>query len=210
VRLGPIGLLASSGGVLAVNEIVRSPKLATALQSIIEDGELSIPSPEGGSVKIPVHPSAIFFSTWNPGYEGDADRPAQAPLSRMSTFKLDYPSKKEQADRVRSFFRKNGDEPPDENTLTAGVDYWNELRALTGGTGTEPQIGMLSPTATTPGPRELSRFLTLGQAVGWEDAMKTVEIICDQNDDLFPTQQAILHERFEAIFGITLGDLDVL
>jgi len=210
VRLGPIGLLASSGGVLAVNEIVRSPKLATALQSIIEDGELSIPSPEGGSVKIPVHPSAIFFSTWNPGYEGDADRPAQAPLSRMSTFKLDYPSKKEQADRVRSFFRKNGDELPEENTLTAGVDYWNELRALTGGTGTEPQIGMLSPTATTPGPRELSRFLTLGQAVGWEDAMKTVEIICDQNDDLFPTQQAILHERFEAIFGITLGDLDVL
>ena len=210
VRLGPIGLLASSGGVLAVNEIVRSPKLATALQSIIEDGELSIPSPEGGSVKIPVHPSAIFFSTWNPGYEGDADRPAQAPLSRMSTFKLDYPSKKEQADRVRAFFRKNGDEIPNESTLTAGVDYWNELRALTGGTGTEPQIGMLSPTATTPGPRELSRFLTLGQEVGWEDAMKTVEIICDQNDDLFPTQKAILHERFEAIFGITLGDLDVL
>jgi hypothetical protein len=210
VRLGPIGLLASSGGVLAVNEIVRSPKLATALQSIIEDGELSIPSPEGGSVKIPVHPSAIFFSTWNPGYEGDADRPAQAPLSRMTTFKLDYPSKKEQADRVRSFFRKNGDELPDEKTLTAGVDYWNELRALTGGTGTEPQIGMLSPTATTPGPRELSRFLTLGETVGWEDAMKTVEIICDQNDDLFPTQKAILHERFEANFGMTLGDLDVL
>ena len=210
VRLGPIGLLASSGGVLAVNEIVRSPKLATALQSIIEDGELSIPSPEGGSVKIPVHPSAIFFSTWNPGYEGDADRPAQAPLSRMTTFKLDYPSKKEQADRVRSFFRKNGDEPPNESTITAGVDYWNELRALSGGTGMEPQIGMLSPTATTPGPRELSRFLTLGEEVGWENAMKTVEIICDQNDELFPTQKAILHERFEAIFGITLGDLDVL
>ena len=204
VRLGPIGLLASSGGVLAVNEIVRSPKLATALQSIIEDGELSIPTPEGGSVKIPVHPSAIFFSTWNPGYEGDADRPAQAPLSRMSAFKLDYPSKKEQADRVRAFFRKNGDEPPDDATITAGVDYWNELRVLTGGTGQEPQLGMISPTPTTPGPRELSRFLTLGKDVGWENAMRTVEIICDQNEDLFPTQRAILHERFEALFGLTL------
>lgn len=204
VRLGPIGLLASSGGVLAVNEIVRSPKLATALQSIIEDGELSIPTPEGGSVKIPVHPSALFFSTWNPGYEGDADRPAQAPLSRMTAFKLDYPSKKEQADRVRSFFKKNGDQTPDDATITAGVDYWNELRVLTGGTGQEPQLGMISPTPTTPGPRELSRFLTIGQDVGWEHAMRTVEIICDQNEDLFPTQRAILHERFEAIFGITL------
>ena len=204
VRLGPIGLLASSGGVLAVNEIVRSPKLATALQSIIEDGELSIPTPEGGSVKIPVHPSAVFFSTWNPGYEGDADRPAQAPLSRMTSFKLDYPSKKEQADRVKAFFRKNGDEPPDDATITAGVDYWNELRVLTGGTGQEPQLGMISPTPTTPGPRELSRFLTLGKDVGWENAMRTVEVICDQNEDLFPTQRAILHERFEAIFGITI------
>ena len=34
--------------------------------------------------------------------------------------------------------------------------------------------------------------------------MRTVEVICDQNEDLFPTQRAILHERFEAIFGITL------
>ncbi len=206
VRLGPLGLLASSGGVIAINEIVRSPKLATALQSIIEDGELSIPTPEGGSVKIPVHPSAIFISTWNPGYEGDADRPAQAPLSRMTTFKLDYPSKKEQAERVRSFFRKNGDEPPDDNTLTAGVDFWNELRILTGGTGQEPQIGTISPTATTPGPRELSRFLTLGKELGWSEALKTVEIICDQDDELFPVQQEILRDRFEAYFGPILGD----
>jgi hypothetical protein len=206
VRLGPLGLLASSGGVVAVNEIVRSPKLATALQSIIEDGELSIPTPEGGSMKIPVHPSAIFISTWNPGYEGDADRPAQAPLSRMTTFKLDYPSKKEQAERVRSFFRKNGDEPPDDNTLTAGVDFWNELRVLTGGTGQEPQIGTISPTATTPGPRELSRFLTLGKEIGWNEALKTVEIICDQDEELFPAQQEILRDRFEAYFGPVLGD----
>jgi hypothetical protein len=204
VRLGPLGLLASSGGVVAVNEIVRSPKLATALQSIIEDGELSIATPEGGSMKIPVHPSAIFISTWNPGYEGDADRPAQAPLSRMTTFKLDYPSKKEQAERVRSFFRTNRDELPDDATITAGVDYWNELRVLTGGTGQEPQVGTISPTATTPGPRELSRFLTLGKQIGWNEAIKTVEIICDQGEDLFPAQQEILRDRFEAYFGQVL------
>jgi hypothetical protein len=206
VRLGPLGLLAASGGVVAINEIVRSPKLATALQSIIEDGELSIPTPEGGSVKIPVHPSAIFIATWNPGYEGDADRPAQAPLSRMTTFRLDYPSKKEQAERVRSFFRKNGDEPPPDDIITAGVDFWNELRVLTGGTGQEPQIGTLSPTITTPGPRELSRFLMLGKEIGWNEALKTVEVICDQDEELFPAQREILRDRFEAYFGQILGE----
>jgi hypothetical protein len=48
-----LAAMAASGGVAAINEIVRSPKLATALQSIIEDGEISIPTPEGGTYKIP-------------------------------------------------------------------------------------------------------------------------------------------------------------
>ena len=47
-RLGKIGLAAAMGSVICVNEIVRNPKLATALQSMIEDGEIQVDSPEQG------------------------------------------------------------------------------------------------------------------------------------------------------------------
>ena len=201
VRLGPLGLMAASGGVAAVNEIVRSPKLATALQSIIEDGEISIPTPEGGTYKIPVHPSAIFITTWNPGYEGDADRPAQAPLSRMMTFRMDYPSKKELVGRVKAYLKEQNLPVPDEPVLTAGADFFSELRVLTGGTGQEPQIGTYSPTPTTPGPRELNRFIELGTTLGWDAALKTLDIICDQSEEQFPVQRQIIEERFAAVFG---------
>ncbi len=201
VRLGPIGQVAASGGVIAVNEIVRSPKLATALQSIIEDGEVSIPTPEGGTYKVPVHPSAIFITTWNPGYEGDADRPAQAFLSRITALPLNYPSRKEQIRRIRSHFSRQGLEPPAEEVMDAAVNFWNELRVLTGGAGQTPQIGALSPTRTTPGPRELNRFVEIGTRLGWDVALKTLEVICDQDAEYKPEQVQIIRDRFEAYFG---------
>lgn len=201
VRLGPIGMTAASGGVVAVNEIVRSPKLATALQSIIEDGEVSIPTPEGGTYKIPVHPSAVFIATWNPGYEGDADRPAQAFLSRITALPLDYPSKEEQIRRVRAYFEREGlDQPPDE-IVDAAVGFWNDLRLLTGATGQTPQVGAFSPTRTTPGPRELARFVEYGMRAGWENALLTLEIICDQDPEYKETQKNVLRDRFEAHFA---------
>ncbi len=201
VRLGPIGLIAAGGGVAAVNEIVRSPKLATALQSIIEDGELSIPTPEGGAYKIPVHPSAIFIATWNPGYEGDADRPAQAFLSRITALPLNYPSKEEQIRRLEAYFTRENLPLPAPEVMDAAVGFWNELRVLTGATGETPQVGAFSPTRTTPGPRELARFVEYGTQLGWDEALQTLEIICDQDAEYFPVQKSILHDRFESHFG---------
>ncbi|RME87981.1 MAG: hypothetical protein D6770_08045 [Anaerolineae bacterium] len=201
VRLGPIGQVAAGGGVIAINEIVRSPKLATALQSIVEDGEVAIPTPEGGTYKIPVHPSAIFITTWNPGYEGDADRPAQAFLSRITALPLDYPSRAEQLRRLEAHFVKQGLEKPPREVMEAAVDFWNELRTLTGGTGQAPQIGALSPTPTTPGPRELARFVEYGLTLGWDAALRTLDVICDQNPEDRAVQQNILRDRFAAHFG---------
>jgi len=201
VRLGPIGLCAAGGGVVAINEIVRAPKLATALQSIIEDGEISIPTPEGGTYKVAVHPGALFVTTWNPGYEGDADRPAQAFLSRILALPLDYPAREEQVRRLRAWFAAEGLPPPADEILDAAVGFWNDLRLLSGSSGQTPQIGALSPTRTTPGPRELARFVEIGTRSGWEDALLTLEIICDQDAEYRQTQVGILRERFEAHFA---------
>jgi len=88
VKLGKIGLALAMGSVVCINEIARNEKLATALQSALEDGEIIIGSPEVGMQRIPVHPSSIIGMTWNPGNEGDPDRPAAAPLSRIMPFEL--------------------------------------------------------------------------------------------------------------------------
>ncbi|MDP9313718.1 MAG: MoxR family ATPase [Chloroflexota bacterium] len=109
VALGKIGMAAAMGSVICVNEIVRNPKLATALQSMLEDGEIHVNSPETGDlIKVPVHPSTVFVLTWNPGNEGDADRPAAAPLERIIPMHLGAPSAKEQEGRIDSFFAQFG------------------------------------------------------------------------------------------------------
>ena len=69
------------------------------------------------------------------------------------------------------------------------------------------QIGLNSETPTTPGPRELNRFIALGKAVGWEDALETLKVCCDQ-DDQFESQWALVRERFEAHFGTDGGALE--
>ncbi len=224
-RLGKIGLAAAMGSVICINEIVRSPKLATALQSMIEDGEIQIDSPEQGLIRIPVHPSTIFVCTWNPGYEGDAERPAAAPLSRMIPLRLDYPSLEEQAQRVDAFLGTiNGDAiEPDEreqrrkeiiakdysvptrieaskDEILAATRFFNEVQRLAGGGVGEKMIGLNSATSTAPGPRELGRFVALGKTVGWEEALETLKITCDQ-DDQFESQWQLVRERFEAHFG---------
>jgi len=230
-QLGKIGLAAAMGSVICINEIVRSPKLATALQSMIEDGEIQIDSPEQGLVRIPVHPSTVFVCTWNPGYEGDAERPGMAPLSRMMTRRLERASPEEQARRVEAFFatlsgtmassdamqasRQSiltqdyaipADIAPSPEEVNASVRFFNEIALLSGGGVGGRQIGLNSETPTMPGPRELNRFIALGKAVGWEDALETLKICCDQ-DDQFESQWALVRERFEAHFGADGGAL---
>lgn len=106
VKLGKIGLAAAMGSVICINEIARNEKLATALQSILEDGEIIIGSPEAGMTRIPVHPASITCMTWNPGNEGDPDRPAAAPLSRIMPFELPKATAKERGARVGGFLKQ--------------------------------------------------------------------------------------------------------
>jgi hypothetical protein len=224
-KLGKIGLAAAMGSVICVNEIVRNPKLATALQSMIEDGEIQIDSPEQGMIRIPVHPSSVFVMTWNPGYEGDAERPGQAPLSRIIPLRMDRPSADEQIRRVESFFADLGggkgtvdsikerrkeivarsyaipkNIAPGREEITASVRFFNEIATLAGGGVGERQIGLNSDTSTAPGQRQLNRFIALGKTIGWNDALETLKVVCDQ-DDQFNSQWSLVRERFEAHFG---------
>jgi hypothetical protein len=224
-QLGKIGLAAAMGSVICINEIVRNPKLATALQSMIEDGEIQIDSPEQGLIRVPVHPSTVFVCTWNPGYEGDTDRPGAAPLSRMIPMRLDQPSPEEQAHRVDAFFASlrgdatAGDEneqrrqeiiaqdyavpadiTPTRQEVTTAVRFFNEIAMLAGGGIGERQIGLNSETSTAPGPRQLNRYIALGKAIGWDAALDTLKICCDQ-DEQFRDQWRLIEERFEAHYG---------
>jgi MoxR-like ATPase len=229
VRLGKIGLAAAMGSVVCVNEIVRNPKLATALQSILEDGEIIIASPEAGQVTIPVHPATTLFLTWNPGNEGDADRPAQAPLSRITTFKLDKASDTERAQRAMSFLAQfdgqsdgaNGSQQaqhnrrrqeitrrdygipdkivPSAEEVKSSVKFLGAIEKLADAGVGAKQIGLASATSTAPGDRQLARFLVLGKTVGWQQAAEMFKICCDQGED-FPSQWALIEERFRANF----------
>jgi len=223
-RLGKIGLAAAMGSVICVNEIVRNPKLATALQSMMEDGEIQIDSPEGGLLRIPVHPSTVFALTWNPGNEGDPDRPGAAPLSRIIPFRMDRPTIDEQAQRVKAQIANlqglggtSGGEnrrqaiigeqygipkdwTPDDDEIITSTRFINEVAVLAEGGVGERQIGLNSDTSTAPGPRQLSRFVMLGKTVGWNTALETLKITCDQ-DSMFEGQWRLVKERFQAHFG---------
>jgi len=62
-------------------------------------------------------------------------------------------------------------------------------------------VGAYSPTRTTPGPRELARFVEIGTRSNWENALLSLEIICDQDAEYRQAQVAALHDRFEAHFA---------
>ncbi len=230
-RLGKIGLAAAMGSVISINEIVRNPKLATALQSMMEDGEIQIDSPEQGLIRIPVHPSTVFVMTWNPGNEGDPDRPAAAPLSRIVPFRMDKPSIDEQADRVRAqitsiqgtgsaspvaarrkelrarAYQIPKDWTPSDQEINAATRFINEVATLAEGGIGERQIGLNSDTSTAPGQRQLTRFVMLGKTAGWDHALDTLKIVCDQ-DSMYETQWKMIEERFRAHFGDDGGALD--
>lgn len=225
VALGPVGQAAAMGSVIAVNEIVRSPKLATAFQSMIEDGEIIINTPEAGTVTIPVHPSTVFVFTWNPGYEGDADRPGLAALSRMTTFRMEEPDDSQVAARVGSFFNDLlGDEagsgktkeaarlretyriPPKEELMPTQAEiktathFWSQVRAVSGPDPETRRIGFKSLAPTAPRQRDLYRFVMLGKTIGWKDASRMFDVVCDQDED-FAAQRAVVDGLLEQNFG---------
>jgi len=200
VRLGPVGQMLAMGGVVALNEVVRSPKLLTALQSAMEPPRtIRIPSPEGGVISIPVHPSSVLFTTWNPGMENDPDRPGGAPLARSMTFRLDRPSPEEQCARASAFFDRSTDPDiqaikPHAVEVRAAVDFFGMVCTKL------EQEGLGSGTVT-PGARELNRFLLVGKTEGWDMALETLKIYCAQNSQDLPQQWTDFQAMFETCFG---------
>ena len=235
--LGKLGTAAASGSVVCINEVVRNPKLLTKLQPMLEDGYIEVDSPEAGTVHIPVHPSTVFVMTWNPGLEGDQDRPSSAPLSRITPFKLDAPTEEERAARLDSFFDSFSDDKgkdkeqtsydqnhdhagilardykapddirPSKDEVTATIRFTEELKGLVtrGGAG-GVRIGMASRSPSFPGDREAARLLALGKTVGWDDAMETMKVYCDQNDEDYNEQWDLIKDAYNRHIGDALDD----
>ena len=198
-RLGPIGLAAVQGSVICLNEVVRNPKALTQFQSMLEEGEIRLKTPEAGIIKIPIHPATTFVLTWNPGLEGDSDRPAEAPRSRIVSFELPAPTPAEQAKRVESFFSKAPSEvKPTSGEVNASIAFFNQIRASIN-QGKMQQRGRGSKAV--PGPRDLNQFILAGKTDGWNTALSQMRVFCDQNVEDREKDWKIIEETFAMNFG---------
>lgn len=198
-RLGPIGLAAVQGSVICLNEVVRNPKALTAFQSLLEEGELRLKTPEAGLVTIPIHPATTFVLTWNPGLEGDADRPAEAPRSRIVSLELPPPTTAEQGQRVQAFFASA---PPELRPSAAEVEAAVAFTALIAqGIGRSDMQQRGRGARALPGPRDLIQFVLAGKTSDWSSALKLYEVFCDQHPDDHARDRAFLHEQFALIYG---------
>jgi hypothetical protein len=197
-RLGPIGQAAVMGSVICLNEVVRNPKALTAFQSMFEEGEIRLKTPEGGILKIPVHPATTFILTWNPGLEGDADRPAEAPRSRLvASWELPQPTQKEQVERTKAFFSGASTKPTDAQ-VNAAVTFFQSVRTSIF-QGTIQQRGRGSKAV--PGPRDLNNFVMLGLSEGWPAALEQMRVFGDQNHEDRERDWKVIREQFALSFG---------
>lgn len=198
-QLGGLGLAAAQGSVICINEVVRNPKMLTELQPMLEEGVIRLRSTEAGTITIPVHPSTVFVLTWNPGMEGDADRPGGAGLARIKTYELPRPSLADQEARVKSFFAKaTGDLKPSDAEVRAAVNLINTV-ARSIESGDLQRRGKGSRVA--PGPRELEQFVLTGKTDGWDKALEHLKIYCDQNPEDKEKDWKFLEEQFTMLFG---------
>jgi len=198
-RLGPIGLAAVQGSVICLNEVVRNPKALTQFQSMIEEGEIRLKTPEAGIIKIPIHPATTFVQTWNPGLEGDADRPAEAPRSRTISMELPAPTSAEQAMRVNGFFSKAPKEvQPTTSEVNAAIAFFTQIRSAIN-QGKIQQRGRGSKAV--PGPRDLNFFVLAGKTDGWSGALEQMRIFCDQNVEDRDKDWKLIQETFAINFG---------
>ena len=198
-RLGPVGLAAVQGSVICLNEVVRNPKALTAFQSMLEEGEIRLKTPEAGIIKIPIHPATTFVTTWNPGLEGDSDRPAEAPRSRMISMELPPPTPTEQAARVKSFFSKAPKEiQPHSAEINAAISFFTQVRSGIH-KGSIQQRGRGSKAV--PGPRDLNFFVLAGKTDGWMAALEQMRVFCDQNVEDRDKDWKFIQEQFAINFG---------
>ena len=201
LQLGPVAQAAAQGAVICMNEVVRNPKALTAFQSMLEEGTIRIATPEGGTTEIPVHPSTVFVLTWNPGLEGDSDRPANAPLDRIVSYELPRPTMQEMATRAQAHFAKAPPEyAPSRGEINAATALFNDMyEAIV----TKGQIqGRSGSGKALPGPRQLTQFLLAGKTDGWMTALEGLRIYGDQREpdktDDFTVIQGLFTTRFGA------------
>jgi MoxR-like ATPase len=198
-QLGGLGLAAAQGAVICLNEVVRNPKMLTEIQPMLEEGVIRLRSTEAGMITIPVHPSTVFILTWNPGMEGDADRPAGAALARIKSFELPRPTVAELADRTKAFFRSAPDalKPSDAEVRASTILIDTIAKGIERGDMQRRGRGSRVP----PGPRELEQFVLTGKTDGWNTALETLKIYCDQNPEDKETDWNFVREQFEMHFG---------
>jgi hypothetical protein len=171
--------------------------------------------------------------TWNPGLEGDQDRPSSAPLSRITPLKLDPPTEKERIARLGSFFDAFEDTPdqasqfgspashadilkrdyqvpdtvrPSEAEMTATVRFTQEIKDLVVNGGSGVRVGMTSRSPAFPGDREASRFALIGKTCGWDEALETMKVYCDQSDEEggFQEQWDLIQAAYQRHIGDAL------
>jgi hypothetical protein len=199
VELGPLGLAAAQGAVICLNEVVRNPKMLTEIQPMLEEGVIRLRGLEAGTASIPVHPSTVFVLTWNPGLEGDADRPGGAALARIKTYELPRPTIAEQEARVKSFFAKAPDRlKPSDAEVRAAVSLLNTVaRSIENGDLQRRGKG----SRVAPGPREVEQFVLTGKTDDWTTALGHLKVYCDQNSEDKEKDWKFLEEQFTMLFG---------
>lgn len=224
-RPGPLAVAALSGSVIALNEVVRQPKAATLLQSIMEDREIQVKTPDGGLVRVPIHPSTIIAMTGNPGSDRDPDRPGAAAFTRTIPIKVEYGSKDERKRRLEArYSRRIGTpvktaatptanrvkrrdytirtEPLLPQELNAVMDFMDELEALIEARDVQARTGGGRPVV--PGPRGADRFVALGKGSGdWRLALNMIKPYCTQDPEMFKDEWGRVETLFNRKFNLS-------
>ncbi len=224
-RPGPLSIALMSGSVCSLNEIVRRPKAATLLQSIMEKREIQVKTPDGGFVKVPVHAASIVAMTGNPGADRDPDRPGAAAFTRTIPIKVEYGTKEERMRRAAGrYSRRIGAanpikgvakldvkardytarfEPLTAKELTASVEFFDEVETLIEGKDGNRQVQLRTGggAPVLPGPRGMDRFLAIGKATGdWGQPLQMLKGYCTQEPAQYAKEWALVQMAFDRKF----------
>jgi len=222
---GPLAAALMSGSsVVVLNEIVRKPKAATLLQAMMEDREIQVKTPDGGSVRIPISDGCIIAMTGNPGYDRDPDRPGAAAFTRCISIKVESGSKEERKSRMEArYARRIGavvkpsrskaeaeadifkrdytikTDPLQDQEANAVLTFMDELEAMIDSRAIQARTGGGAPLA--PGPRGLDRFTAIGKGAGdWRLAQEMIKCYCTQATEQFKEEWELVQTIFDRDF----------
>ena len=224
---GPLALALMNGtGVVVVNEILRQPKAASILQSIMEDRVIQVKSVDATVHKIPIGDGIIIAMTGNPGSDREASRPAAAAFTRLTPIKIEYGSKDEMMYRAAtSYAKREGQkaatpkpkslvdvfqrdytikhEPLQPQENSAAYTVVEEVGKMIKQREIQSDCGGGRPVV--PGPRGLDRFIAIGKGSGdWTLAQEMLKGYCTQADEQFAEEWKVVGALFDRQF--TLDD----